>query len=554
MMHKYFARRPWNVFSELIAHYSFPGELILDPFCGGGTTVVESMKLGRRAIGVDSNSLATYITEMECRLTNRVLLRDAFLWLTRSVKPAICSLYHTTCRICGGDAFDDWIQWDEERRQMIKVKYTCPKCERSQECPPRKVDIVLAAELDRDFAEIIRAHHLWFPRTPIPRGDKTDSLLRKNVSHFHQLFTKRNLTALSMLSKSIENIKDTNTREFLEFALSGSLKWASRQSHLRGQIVEGWAMHAYWIYPKTLEINVWNIFEKRARSILRGKKYHEENIGASRLGMSYADLVNGRADCLILNRSSSSLPIPDDSVHAIITDPPYGNNVNYGELSDFWYVWTSKGKLTDKALEVVINRTQGKTLADYENLLYLVFKECYRVLKQRRYLVCTFNSRDLRVVTSFIMAVSRSGFELHPKGLLYQSPIRAYATTMHAMQIGAFVGDFIFTFVKGDQPTEQIHRQDQPRELRKQVPDLIVKGLRTKMTEVEIRRSAYSELIPFVARYARSDPQACRAIADSFESLMSESDDYFRKQRMKIVERRRNVFRKDSCRDFTLAK
>ena len=34
-MHRCFARRPWSVFRELIQHYSNPGSVILDPFCGG---------------------------------------------------------------------------------------------------------------------------------------------------------------------------------------------------------------------------------------------------------------------------------------------------------------------------------------------------------------------------------------------------------------------------------------------------------------------------------------------------------------------------------------
>ena len=38
-MHRYFARRPWSVFRALIEHYSNPGSIIIDPFCGGVTVV-----------------------------------------------------------------------------------------------------------------------------------------------------------------------------------------------------------------------------------------------------------------------------------------------------------------------------------------------------------------------------------------------------------------------------------------------------------------------------------------------------------------------------------
>lgn len=32
-MHKYFARRPYNVFSNLIEYYSDKGQIVLDIFC-----------------------------------------------------------------------------------------------------------------------------------------------------------------------------------------------------------------------------------------------------------------------------------------------------------------------------------------------------------------------------------------------------------------------------------------------------------------------------------------------------------------------------------------
>lgn len=36
-----------------IAHYTKPGDLVLDPMCGIGTTLVEAVHLGRRAVGIE---------------------------------------------------------------------------------------------------------------------------------------------------------------------------------------------------------------------------------------------------------------------------------------------------------------------------------------------------------------------------------------------------------------------------------------------------------------------------------------------------------------------
>jgi DNA modification methylase len=47
---------------EAIKSFTKPGDLVLDPFCGAGTTLVEALSLGRRAVGMDINSLATFLT------------------------------------------------------------------------------------------------------------------------------------------------------------------------------------------------------------------------------------------------------------------------------------------------------------------------------------------------------------------------------------------------------------------------------------------------------------------------------------------------------------
>ena len=44
---------------------SKPGDVVLNPYMGGGTTVVEAMAAGRHAIGSDLNSLAVFISNVK---------------------------------------------------------------------------------------------------------------------------------------------------------------------------------------------------------------------------------------------------------------------------------------------------------------------------------------------------------------------------------------------------------------------------------------------------------------------------------------------------------
>src|SRR4030042_4639688 len=62
LMHKYWARKPHNVVAEYIKTYSKPNEVVLDPFSGSGVTAIESLKLNRKAIAVDLDPLANFIT------------------------------------------------------------------------------------------------------------------------------------------------------------------------------------------------------------------------------------------------------------------------------------------------------------------------------------------------------------------------------------------------------------------------------------------------------------------------------------------------------------
>ncbi len=544
-MHKYFARRPWNVFNELISHYTSRGDIVLDPFCGGGVTAVESLKLGRKTIGVDLNPLATYVTEMECRPVSIETFQQALSKVRKIAQPEISALYRTKCGKCSSDAVADWIEWDERKRRIIRLKYDCLKCGSKGKKKPSEHDVELAETIEANFGRRVKEENLWYPDTRIPNGDKTNSLLSKGINFFNELFTRRNLLALSILLREVNRVEDKDGRDFLKFAFSSSLKWASRQSHLRGEIVEGWAMHAYWIYPKSLEINVWNTFERRAKAIIRGKKYSNNYVGEfCKLTENFNDLANRTATCLVLNANSAALPIPDNVIDAIITDPPYGGNVNYAELSDYWFIWMSEGKTIEKKSEVIINRTQGKNLTEYGSLLGAVLRECYRVLKTDRYLVSTFNSRDTRVVASFVTAASKAGFTLPRDGLLYQSPIRPYTTTFHAMQIGAFVGDFIFTFVKKTHPQVRTHNATRTiPELKEFLTISIAEGIESGLTEPQLREKIYRILIPFLAENTRIDPSACEEAVGFFETKMRENEIHFHKLSKKITETRRRNFR-----------
>jgi 23S rRNA G2445 N2-methylase RlmL len=60
----------------VIAAFTKTGDWVIDPFAGGGTTLVEAMAAGRNALGIDISSLATFVSEAKT-LRMRVRVVDS---------------------------------------------------------------------------------------------------------------------------------------------------------------------------------------------------------------------------------------------------------------------------------------------------------------------------------------------------------------------------------------------------------------------------------------------------------------------------------------------
>ncbi|MBE3577568.1 MAG: DUF1156 domain-containing protein [Limnochordales bacterium] len=123
--------------------------------------------------------------------------------------------------------------------------------------------------------------------------------------------------------------------------------------------------------------------------------------------------------------------VPSGSVHAIVVDPPYYDNVMYAELSDFFYVWMKRTVgdlypgvfttlLTDKDSEAVANpaRFHGmrhpgpRELAekDYERKMLACFREMHRVLREDGVLTVMFTHKRTDAWNALGRALIEAGF------------------------------------------------------------------------------------------------------------------------------------------------
>jgi len=82
--YRYPARFSPKFVRAAISGLSEPGDLILDPFMGGGTTLVESVALGRHAIGADISSLAAFVSQAKTTLYSDDDLDALERWAARA--------------------------------------------------------------------------------------------------------------------------------------------------------------------------------------------------------------------------------------------------------------------------------------------------------------------------------------------------------------------------------------------------------------------------------------------------------------------------------------
>lgn len=520
LMHKFWARRPWPVFRAIIERFTKPGDIILDPFAGGGVTLVEGLICRRRVVAVDLNPLACYIMRHEVKPLDLQRFSVAVEALRERLESLMTRIYGVRCPNCHSQGLAEWVEYEREAEKPLQIKVKCPSCRFAGTKTPEPSDLTYIPEAQ------------GYPASPIPPGDKTAELLRKGYKHFYELFTRRNLAALALIRREIQRYPNPEVRSFLLFAFSSALKWASKMSHRRGSVIEGWAMHAYWIYPKYLEINVWKQFLNRCAAVKRGKAYTNRHIGAyARAASEFRELEQGRATYMIIQGDSRRLPLPGGAVDMVITDPPYGGNVNYAELSDYFLSWL--GETAPKEEEVIIHRTRGRSLRDYEEGLYEVFKECNRVLKEDGALIATFNSKDLRVVAAFLLALRRAGFTHLDTS--YQPYLKTYETTFHAMQVDAMPFDFVFAFRKSK--SKGVEQNIDPATTLDYLKEVLDRIMSEGRGERDYRLSTY----PYMIEVINNAPEeTVRAVVNRYEELIKAHSRYFKEIRRKTVDRRRN--------------
>lgn len=440
-MHTYWSKKPHDAIQQYIRHYTKPGDLVLDPFCGSGGTALAALMEGRAAIAIDLSPAATFITKNYCTPVDVDELQRAFEELKAKVKPEMDWLYETRCDRCDGRATTAYTVYSQV--------FQCPKCLSKSPlfiCPeidsitaagkPKKIHIcpicfrsnhreeirsesqkfghipVLVSYLCQEGCKPQRGERrfndtdekkkdyfatydlgklqeidqnpirFWYPRIEFPKNfARWNSDLRLlGFTQVEDLYTKRNLYALAKYADEINSIENIDLRSLLSWSVFKCSKMMRFCDDSIGRITSG----TYYVPQIFKDSYVPTYFDEAFGDLLN---HHKEK--AIRL-----PLVT-QLPILVSTQNATNLnSIDSESVDLIFTDPPYADKVQYGELNFLWETWLGfdTGWVSD---EIVVNKSRGKNESEWASLMKEAMNESYRVLKPGHWIsVCYHDTSE----------------------------------------------------------------------------------------------------------------------------------------------------------------
>ena len=435
-----------------ILHYTQPGDIVFDGFCGTGMTGVaaqlcgsendvkalkeENAQIGvRHGICSDLSPIASLIAATYNLKFNPKAFERKALRILEQVEKELGWMFETevdgkkakinytiwsdvfVCPSCGNEI----VLWSEavsEDTKTIKELFTCPHC--GNTCSKKNME---------------KAWEVCF-----------DSILNKTITIAKRVPVRINYTLTGTGKRGEKNIEpndikliNTISNSRIKFNTSRMPEGDEARRNDRSGITH---MHQFYsnrnlkTLCRVIELCYKNIFLKNwVSSILLVTTYmyafRTDRKGGIMKGTLYipsysielnplhslkgkiksfsSSFYNERNNSLISVSSSTSISnLRSNSIDYVFTDPPFGSNIMYSELNSIWESWIKV--ITNNKEEAIINNVQHKTLFEYQTLMNQSFKEYYRVLKPGKWLTIEFSNTSAAVWNSIQNALQGVGF------------------------------------------------------------------------------------------------------------------------------------------------
>ncbi|MBB5254129.1 DNA adenine methylase [Sulfurisphaera ohwakuensis] len=210
---------------------------------------------------------------------------------------------------------------------------------------------------------------------------------KRSVDRVSQFFTTDNFRKLYSILKSIDNV---NASPEVKIALYGAFcSSLFKASKMKRENAGSWGVPSYWIPESHKEIDAIEAFKSEVKRFFSYFKSHK--------GYKIGEEVKMQI--------GSSLSFNYNKNHILFTDPPFFDEVQYMELSFFYWVWLRESKFRNVAryflgknitfrisYEMIVNPNKG---INYDKYLEMLDKFLLRTKRiKRKYLLFHYDKKD----------------------------------------------------------------------------------------------------------------------------------------------------------------
>jgi hypothetical protein len=316
-------------------------------------------------------------------------------------------------------------------------------------------------------------------RFRIPDGPKSGDLLQRAITDFRDLFTPRQLIYLHTANRLLAD-HSPDDRLWLALLTSTSLEFNSllcgyKGSDIRrpGAIRHVFSHHAYSFPYTALENNpvffgessgtLRRLFRDRIERAARWAVAPEEpirlrnearytrariqgEIDGGEPAADWSALKGGQRRFLVLQHDSSTLEIPPGLVDYVVTDPPYYDNVQYSDLSNFFRTWL-RLFLPDAAqwsydqLASAVSEGDSSAGRKFGDVLAGIWKMCHCALNpEHGALIFTFHHWRPDAWAELALSLRRARFTLADRYAVFsENPTSVHIQNLKSLQHDAIL-------------------------------------------------------------------------------------------------------------------